>query len=210
MYKYAAVAILFISLNSYGNSDITVEKSTLPDIRNSIDAGRTDTDFKITHAYELNNESLIDIDGSNDSKFQSVDPIILKQNHLENEIENLKNGNKFDYAVWASILLGCVTIIITLISVILAMISIVGYRNFKKNIEQRVQNISSTIAKEETTKQIDAVAKKELARLIDDGALTKHLESAVDLVFLRYKGRPEDIDNGFNKYPELDEEEQVK
>ncbi|MDK4744704.1 hypothetical protein QOY93_04860 [Leclercia adecarboxylata] len=210
MYKYAAVAILFISLNSYGNSDITVDASTLPDIKKSIDAEHANTGFKVTNADDFINNSLTSLNKINDSNFHSVDAIFLKQHELEKEIENLKDSNKFDYAVWASILLGCVTIIITLISVILAMISIVGYRNFKKNIEQRVQNISSTIAKDETTKQIDAVAKKELARLIDEGALTNHLESAVDLVFLRYKGRPEDINDGFNKYPELDEEEQEK
>lgn len=210
MYKYAGVAILFVSLNIYGNSDIMVEASALPDIKKSLDAGHTSTELKVTNTDKIINNSLTNSDEINSPNSQSVNAIIFKQHQLEEEIGNLKDGNKFDYAVWASILLGCVTIIITLISVILAMISIVGYRNFKKNIEQRVQNISSTIAKDETTKQIDAVAKKELVRLIDEGALTKHLESAVDLVFLRYKGRPEDISEGFDKYPELDEEEQGK
>lgn len=88
--------------------------------------------------------------------------------------------------------------------------SIVGYRNFKKSIELKVKNISSLVAKEETTKQIDYVAKKELVRLIDEGALTQHLESAVDMVYLRLRGRPDDSKDGFNKYPELDDEELEK
>ena len=80
----------------------------------------------------------------------------------------------------------------------------------KKSIELTVQKISTVVAKEETTKQIDFVAKKELARLIDEGALTKHLESAVDMVYLRLRGRPEESKDGFNKYPELDDEEHDK
>ena len=35
--------------------------------------------------------------------------------------------------------------------------------------------------------------------------LAKHLESAVDMIFLRRK--PELKDSGFDKYPELDKEE---
>jgi hypothetical protein len=126
------------------------------------------------------------------------------------KVPESKENTQIDFALWASVLLGCVTIIITLVSIILAIISIVGYRNFKKSIELTVQKISTVVAKEETTKQIDFVAKKELARLIDEGALTKHLESAVDMVYLRLRGRPEESKDGFNKYPELDDEEHDK
>lgn len=132
------------------------------------------------------------------------------QNEFLQALDDLKENTSFNYALWASILLGCVTIIITLISVLLALMSIVGYRNFKKSIELKVKNISSLVAKEETTKQIDYVAKKELVRLIDEGALTQHLESAVDMVYLRLRGRPDDSKDGFNKYPELDDEELEK
>ncbi|CCJ93304.1 hypothetical protein BN131_977 [Cronobacter malonaticus 681] len=68
-----------------------------------------------------------------------------------------------------------------------------------------MKKTSTEVAKQETVIQIDAVAKKELVRLIDEGALAKHLESAVDMIFLRRK--PELKDIGFDKYPELDKEE---
>ncbi|HFO8519926.1 TPA: hypothetical protein ACHK2C_005006, partial [Escherichia coli] len=133
---------------------------------------------------------------------QAIELLVANQEKLINEV----NGDaKVDYSGWTSILLACVGIIITVMSVILALISIIGYRNFRKSIELSVKKTSTEVAKQETVIQIDAVAKKELVRLIDEGALAKHLESAVDMIFLRRK--PELKDSGFDKYPELDKEE---
>lgn len=140
------------------------------------------------------------------SSDESINIVLKKQEQLAEAIELINDSNRMDYAIWASILLACVTIIITILSVILAIVSIVGYKNFKKSIEQTVQNISSTVAKDEATKQIDAVAKKELVRLIDEGALNKHLESTVDMI-LRIRTKPNNDSSGFKKYPELDAED---
>ncbi len=133
--------------------------------------------------------------------------VIDKQNELISMLlsaqkSQSKNEAQVDYSSWTSILLACVAIIITVLSVILAIISIVGYRNFKKNIELTVKQISSSVALSETKKQLDAVAQKELVRLLNEGALNKHMENAVNIVFLRMK---DSSDNpGFNKYPEID------
>lgn len=136
---------------------------------------------------------------------QAIELLVANQEKLINEVNGVKGDAKVDYSGWTSILLACVGIIITVMSVILALISIIGYRNFRKSIELSVKKISTEVAKQETVIQIDAVAKKELVRLIDEGALAKHLESAVDMIFLRRK--PELKDSGFDKYPELDKEE---
>lgn len=140
-----------------------------------------------------------------DKNSQAIDLLVSNQQKVANTINEIKEDNKVDYSAWTSILLACVGIIITVMSVILALISIIGYRNFRKSIELSVKKISTEVAKAETTTQIDSVAKKELARLIDEGALAKHLESAVDMIFLR--GKPELKEQGFDKYPELDKEE---
>lgn len=136
---------------------------------------------------------------------QAIELLVANQEKLINEVNGVKGDAKVDYSGWTSILLACVGIIITVMSVILALISIIGYRNFRKSIELSVKKTSTEVAKQETVIQIDAVAKKELVRLIDEGALAKHLESAVDMIFLRRK--PELKDSGFDKYPELDKEE---
>jgi len=209
MNKSIVLAILLVSLHVHGeikdiNTDMAHLKSNTTQ-ENSLPSGPLNAagekDVRLSIVTQEGVNSKIKNDELND--------IRSKQIELEKNVLDLKSNN-IDYAMWSSVLLGCVTIIITLISIIVALISFVGYRNFKKNIELRVQAISTEIAKEETTKQIDGVAKKELARLIDDGALTKHLESAVDMVYLRLRGRPDDSMEDFSKYPELDDEEHDK
>lgn len=167
-----------LSRSPYGNSDLTFTIDNVASPNNSLTNNHDD----------------------------SINLILKKQDQFAKNIEKINGNNKMDYALWASILLACVTIIITILSVILAIVSIVGYKNFKKSIEQTVQNISSTVAKDEATKQIDAVAKKELVRLIDEGALNKHLEDAVDMI-LRIRTKPKDDTSSFKKYPELDAED---
>lgn len=56
-----------------------------------------------------------------------------------NGVKGVKGDAKVDYSGWTSILLACVGIIITVMSVILALISIIGYRNFRKSIELSVK-----------------------------------------------------------------------
>lgn len=132
--------------------------------------------------------------------------VIYKLVFSQQTKQNEKTG--IDYSAWVSILLGCLGIIITVVSVVIAIISFVGYRNFEKKIETSVKSISSNVALKETTKQLDVIVKKELVRLIDDGALNKHLQDAVNIVFLRV-GNP--VTNvGFNKYPEIDLDEEDK
>ncbi|MHA7845633.1 hypothetical protein [Serratia sp. D1N4] len=138
---------------------------------------------------------------------QKIMTLLEQQQKLTEEIENLKNKSNVDYSMWASILLACVTVIITILSVILAIVSIIGYTNFKKSIELKVADISSSVAINEVTTQIDAVAKKEIARLIDEGAFTKHLASAVDMAIIRGNKNPDEYEVSFENYPELDEED---
>jgi len=142
---------------------------------------------------------------------KGYEKIISDQNELINKLISSLQTKKIekvetDYSGWVSILLGCVGIIITVVSVVVAIVSVVGYRNFQKKIENVVKTISSEVALEQTNSQLDIIAKKEIARLLDDGLLNKHLQDAVNVVFLRKEDSF--INNGFNKYPELDIEEE--
>lgn len=203
MNKSAILILFFLSFYVHGSKDRLPDGTlSLHDEASNKVVSRIDD--MTSHSYIVNtnlHEGGIE-EGLKAEKASALDSL--------DRSNKLSETSKVDYALWASILLGCVTIIITLVSVFLAILSIVGYRNFKKSIELTVQKISTSVAKEETTKQIDYVAKKELVRLIDEGALTQHLESAVDMVYLRLRGRPEEAKNSFNKYPELDDEEQDK
>lgn len=161
---------------------------------------------------DINSHSQANIVQSKRSQDESsYEKIISNQNEVINKlIISLQSKEhekvETDYSGWVSILLGCVGIIITVVSVVVAIVSLVGYRNFQKKIENTVKTISSKIALEETTNQLDIIAKKELARLLDEGLLNKHLQDAVNLVFLR--STDSKITNGFEKYPELDIDEE--
>ncbi|EOV4175391.1 hypothetical protein ACONW8_001199 [Yersinia enterocolitica] len=204
MLKIFASIALFVSFLTYGQSSI--QEKNEPSPVNKEFFLKVEHEIGVTEQKQMlidtNEKILYELIGKNN---QSIELLTANQAKLINEISEIKDNVKVDYSGWTSILLACVGIIITIISLMLAVISIIGYRNFKKSIELSAKKISTEVAKSETTIQIDAVAKKELVRLIDEGALAKHLESAVDMIFLRRK--PEQKESGFDKYPELDKED---
>ena len=208
MLKIFTLVVVLFSTFAYGES-ITQAVKTTGDTSKELsakcyqDANRIENQQLILA--ESEKQELYSLINKNS---QAIELLVANQEKLINEVngvKGVKGDAKVDYSGWTSILLACVGIIITVMSVILALISIIGYRNFRKSIELSVKKTSTEVAKQETVIQIDAVAKKELVRLIDEGALAKHLESAVDMIFLRRK--PELKDSGFDKYPELDKEE---
>lgn len=125
------------------------------------------------------------------------------------ENRNLPSSTEFNYSAWVSILLASIGVLVTVVGVMIALISFVGYKNFKESTKEAAEKISedtaSAIAREEVKNKINEIAKLELARLIDSGDLKEHLESAVDVIFR--KNNTSQGMSGFNKYPEIDEEE---
>ena len=117
------------------------------------------------------------------------------------------NSSEISYADMSAILLAAVAVIVTVLGVVVAILSLWGFRNIKASSIDAATTVSNEIAtkvaEREVGKSINEVAKKEIARLIDEGKLTKHLESAVDVILRR--GAAEGA-SGFNNYPELDEE----
>lgn len=204
MIKTLAVVASFLSFLAYGESNIHSENVTRVNQEGVV--AETELNMNSTHKQNiLHDTEQINLQALIEKNNQAIELLAANQEKLISEVRDIKGETKVDYAGWASILLACVGIIITIMSVILAVVSIIGYRNFRKSIEINVKRISTEVAKSETTIQIDSVAKKELVRLIDEGALAKHLESAVDMIFLRRK--PEQKESGFEKYPELDKED---
>ncbi|WP_449555110.1 hypothetical protein [Lelliottia amnigena] len=205
MLKIFTLAVALVSTFAYGES-ITQAVKTLGDASKELPAkGYQDANRIENQQLNLAESEKHELYSLINKNSQAIELLVANQEKLINEVNGVKGDAKVDYSGWTSILLACVGIIITVMSVILALISIIGYRNFRKSIELSVKKISTEVSKQETAIQIDAVAKKELVRLIDEGALAKHLESAVDMIFLRRK--PELKDSGFDKYPELDKEE---
>ncbi len=131
-----------------------------------------------------------------------------KQEQLQEQIE--KSEGRMSFSVWISVLLACVTIIVTVFGVIVAIVTFFGFKNVKesaiKSAEELSTSVASEVARNEANRKINEVAKKEIAFLLDNGELKEHLESAVDLIVRRQI--KDNGSNGFSKYPELDLEEE--
>ncbi|MDT3282980.1 MULTISPECIES: hypothetical protein [Shewanella] len=131
-----------------------------------------------------------------------------EQQELKNSLTEIENTNSsMNYSMWISILLACVTVIITTLGVVVAVVAFYGYRNVRDSAKEAAHIVASDVAKMEANIQINHVAKTEIARLLDAGELKEHLESAVDLI-IRANFTTSVItgSSGFNKYPEVDEE----
>jgi hypothetical protein len=137
-----------------------------------------------------------------------VDDLKSDQEELKNTLSIIEGtDNSMNYSMWISILLSCVTVIITTLGVVVAVVAFYGYRNVRDSAKKAAHIVASNVAKEEASKQIHQVAKNEIARLLDAGELKEHLESAVDLIVRAQLPISEtNGSSGFNKYPEVDEE----
>ncbi|PNH95604.1 hypothetical protein [Vibrio diazotrophicus] len=138
-----------------------------------------------------------------------IEQLEASKNQAFKEMSELSSNKGFDYSAWVSVLLASIGVLVTVVGVMIALISFVGYKNFKESTKEAAETISrttaSTVAREEVKVKINEVAKLELARLIDSGDLKEHLESAVDVIFR--KNVTSQGMSGFNKYPEIDEVE---
>jgi len=136
----------------------------------------------------------------------SLDNLILELDRIHQKLEIIDESDKnTDFAVWTGILLACVTIIITVLGVVIAIISFFGFRHVKESSKTAAILAASDVAKSEANNRINEVAKAEISRLINNGELQEQLESAVDLIVRsgdKYSGS-----SGFNQYPEIDIEE---
>jgi len=164
----------------------------------------------ITAQYNQANEAKIkELESIITTQQGSLKELNEKYSTLLNKLESNQNKeSNFNFAIWVTILLGCVTIIITVLGVVLALISIFGYKKIKDTAqsiaEEKSKEVASQIAEDEVNKQLHGITIAEIARLIDDGKLTPQIQSVVDML-LRNNSYKEGS-SGFDIYPEFDEE----
>ena len=199
------LTITFVSY-SYASTEI-IESSD--EISNSADIA-ANNNLKLnnfTHAEKL--------------KLQNI---LKKQNDLINNLKNKNqilqdeliiqknNESKVDYAGWASILLACVSILVTVLGVIIAVISFIGFKNIKETTNTIAHNVSNEVAtkvaQNEVNEQLPEISITVMTKLIDEGKLKPHLESAVDMI-LRNKPISEEV-SGFKQFPEIDEDDDAE
>lgn len=128
---------------------------------------------------------------------------------FKKEVDDHKIGQQYmNYPIWISILLGCATFIITAVAVIVAIVSIFGYKHIKESAAEIASIKAKDVATEAVTSQVQSqlpvIAIQEIARLIDEGRFNQQLEDAVDVILRNTTQQSRT--GGFEKFPELDEE----
>jgi len=158
----------------------------------------------ITHKKKIYELSLI-IQNQN----KTLEKLEEQQEELKNKlIEQKATKTGLDYSGWASILLACVSVIVTIFGVVMAIISFIGIRNIKTATNNIAQNVSTQVAKkvaeEKVESHLEDITVAEISKLISDGTLRPHLEQAVDMI-LRSNNLIQGA-SGFNQFPEIDED----
>lgn len=144
-----------------------------------------------------------------DRQKQIIDKLDDNYKKFKKEVDDHKIGQQYmNYPIWISILLGCATFVITALGVIVAVVSIFGYKQIKENASeiasQKANDVATATVTSQVNTQLPNIAIQEITRLIDEGKFNKALEDAVDMIL-----RTQNYQNGssgFDKYPELDEE----
>ena len=166
--------------------------------------------------YNLKNsgdeELLILIDKQNEvikKQNQVIDNLNKNYSQFKKEVDDHKIGQQYmNYPIWISILLGCATFVITALGVIVAVVSIFGYKQIKESAakiaSQKANDIATTTATDQVNVQLPQIAVKEITRLIDEGKFNQPLEDVIDMILRRENYQQGS--SGFEKYPELDEE----
>ena len=123
-----------------------------------------------------------------DDLIQLVEIQQEKLRELEQRQEKA-SGSGFDFVTWVGVLLACVTVIVTILGVAIAILTFIGYR---ATIAKAV-SVAETVA---ASKAIEA-GEREIARQFDSGGFDMAIQRAVDKVIYRGLENPE-LDQDFD------------
>ncbi len=102
---------------------------------------------------------------------------------ISQQLDNLKNNNSSGFEVWTGILLACVAVIVTVLGVVVAILSFVGYREI---ITKGTEKAEVVAAKQ---------AEKEFEKFISDGRLNDVIAEGINKISFRGIPSGEDLDN---------------
>lgn len=104
-------------------------------------------------------------------------------NSLKDEVKSINDERGyFSYADMAAVSISVVSVLITVLGIVVAILSFWGYRNIQKTVQAQAANIAKAHAAEAVSLAIQDIASEELKKIIDEGNLNKHLQDAVDVI----------------------------
>lgn len=112
--------------------------------------------------------------GQKNKQFESIINLQNEKiNFLNLEVEqlNASTKNQNDFSGWISVLLGCVAIIVTVLGVVIALLSLIGYRTAIKKAEDKATETAELTAAE--------TAINEIKKRVEDGSFNHVIEEAV-------------------------------
>lgn len=112
-------------------------------------------------------------------------------NELREELKSIKEEKAyFSYADMAAISLTGVSILITILGIVVAILSFWGFKNIQKTVQIQAAEVANAHAVKTVPLELSSVASKELKKIIESGHLNAQLQDAVDMI-LRREQSPE-------------------
>lgn len=128
------------------------------------------------------NNSLNEISNKYSDQKEALDQLNKDYYDLKIAFESQKkHDDSISFSSWASFLLTAVAVIVTVLGVVIALISFVGYREIKI----QANAIATKAAEDQVKEKLHGIAIQEFGKLIDQGAFNKQLNSAVDMILRR-------------------------
>ncbi|EJO45438.1 hypothetical protein [Enterobacter sp. SST3] len=104
---------------------------------------------------------------------------------MQDKIDKLENSSGLNFAVWTGILLASVAVILTVLGIVMALFSFLGYKKMINSAQDAATKISTEKASEVTEKLAPVVTESVLLKLIDQGNFDAVIFSAVQKVTYR-------------------------
>lgn len=143
------------------------------------------------------NNSLNEINNKYSDQKEALDQLNKDYYNLKIAFESQKkHDDSISFSSWASFLLTAVAVIVTVLGVVIALISFVGYREIKV----QANAIATKAAEDQVKEKLHGIAIQEFGKLINQGAFNKQLNSAVDMILRRDDVR---VHNELDEYEEL-------
>lgn len=228
MKKYSLLLITFFSLAQlffpttnadviFGGEDLMLSKDNqnkrgiekVELVSGGVDNVNTSSDAVYSIDLDLSQKKIQELSLIIENQRQKIDKLQINYEALEDRmVEQKPRGVNIDYTNWVSLLLACLSVMVTIFGVVMAIISIIGIKNIKAATNTIAQDVSTKVAQEVAETKVEShleeITVAEISKLISNGTLRPHLEQAVDMIL-----RSNDLiqgTSGFNQFPEIDED----
>lgn len=178
---YYLLLLLICSMPHAVNAQRAVNEGLLPSISTPAVSTHTDNmvhEEKVNQYQELQNQKLLVLNTLIDDQKQQI-------HSMQDKIDKLENSSGLNFAVWTGILLASVAVILTVLGIVMALFSFLGYKKMINSAQDAATKISTEKATEVTERLAPVVTESVLIKLIDKGNFDAVIFSAVQKVTYR-------------------------